>query len=206
MLMLNVPHFKQILVSSFECHAECAYTNREITFIGSYERSAIEVEFRVAGKEDMNTQVVLSAFTKILVPELELEIPPREMHAVNTQNDQIVAEAHGMGSLTTIEGILIQVREDLTIKIQTLEEERDDLSKDLESSLKTFLISLNALLSGERAFTFILSDISGNAFLSPIEIDANLSINDIEKTDRYIVRKRARTQEEDIKLGLLPAE
>ena len=207
LLMLSVPHFKEILISSFECGAdpsECGATNREVAFIGSYAREAVEMELHVAGRADLNMQVVLSSHSSIRIPELDFEIPPREMKQSLLQNEQLAVEAHGMGGLTTVEGILSQVHTDISANIESLAASPED--SEYASALRGFLGRLEELMRGERPFTFVLSDISGNAYISALEIGTQQTPEEALRSGKLAVRKRERTHAEDVRLGIVAPE
>mmetsp|Transcript_29111 Transcript_29111/g.45025 ORF Transcript_29111/g.45025 Transcript_29111/m.45025 type:complete len:242 (-) Transcript_29111:62-787(-) len=206
MLMVNIPHFKELLVSSFEC-LHCPYFNRSVAFIGAYDSQAKEIRFNVVTPEDLNTQVILSSYSRIEIPCLNLEIPPRNMEDSIEIGEQLEVEAHGMGSLTTIEGVLHQVNEDISRKVRDVEskcigKELDFESNQLASALIGFLSSLNLLIEGKQAFTFVVHDISGNSFISPINIDSEYTMEEIMTNEKISVHRRPRTFQENIQLGL----
>ena len=203
LLMLSVPHFKEILISSFECATEgCRVTNREVAFIGSYAAEAVEMALKVQRREDLNMQVVLSSHSAIRIPELDFEIPPREMKQ-SVLNERIAVEAHGMGGLTTVEGILAQASADLTGKLESLTaEERAAYGEALGAFLERF----DAMRRGEEPFTFVLGDISGNAYISPLEIGTQQTPEEALRSGKLTVTKRPRTAEEDVRLGIAAAQ
>ena len=194
MLPTKVPGFREIIVASFDC-PDCSFRNAEVTFGGEIQPYGSRLTLMVVGPEDLNRQVLKSDSAAIILPKLELEIPP------NTQR----------GTLSTLEGMLSRAEENLsmlqperlklgdvdnfhrcqkvidTIKRilgKTEEEDDDDEKEEPEESL--------------FPFEFILDDIAGNSYIENPHApkpDPNL------KQVKY-----DRTPMQDMALGLQPAQ
>ena len=95
-LFTKIPHFKEIILSSFYCD-NCGFKNTEVQFGGKIENFGIKFNLNVLNSLQMNRQVVKSEYATIKIPELELEIPPI------TQK----------GSIKTIEGYFLSTIEGL---------------------------------------------------------------------------------------------
>ncbi|EPY24244.1 zinc-finger protein ZPR1 [Strigomonas culicis] len=144
LMITTIPHFKQIIVSSFEC-ANCGERNNEVTFGGTFGPKKVRYELEVKSKKDMDRQVVKSEFATIQIPELELEIPAESQK----------------GSLNTVEGILEQTKEGLEFQ-QPL---RRVQHPELYEKIQTFCEKLESYRGGEIPFTLILDDPAGNSYI-----------------------------------------
>ena len=89
LLLVKIPHFRDILVSSFRC-SHCAYNNNDVQSTGSIQEQGQKISLRVESTKDLDRQLIKSDSCAIQVPELGLEIP------TETQK----------GTLNTIEGFI----------------------------------------------------------------------------------------------------
>lgn len=204
LMITSIPHFKEIIVSSFECES-CGEKNNEVTFGGAFGAKKVRYELQVKNNCDLDRQVVKSEFATLCIPELQLEIPPQ------TQK----------GSLTTVEGVLSSAKRDLSAlqpirKIQTPEE---------YEKIEAFCDKIQNLLDGKSPFTVTLDDPAGNSYIEGRydyyhpTIDPQLTKFERERThiDRQILgleieydTKRTAEQEREIddaeleKLSALP--
>ena len=144
LLFTTIPHFRQVIVSSFGCHEEdCGHTNRCVQFSGEFPSHGVVCELHVMDAFDMNRQIVKSEHGVITIPELELEIPPA------TQS----------GTINTVEGILSEC-------IRNLEEQQSAREPSLAASIEAFLVRARATRDlGLGPFRFVLDDPSGNSHI-----------------------------------------
>ncbi|GAA0170558.1 hypothetical protein LIER_24789 [Lithospermum erythrorhizon] len=165
-LLTIIPHFRQILLSAFEC-PHCNERNNYVQFAGEIQPKGCSYVLDVpAGDQKMfGRQVVKSETATIKIPELEFEIPPESQ----------------CGSLSTVEGILVQAVDGL----QALQEERKKVDPQTAKAIDQFLVKLKACATGDLSFTFILDDPAGNSFIenpfAPAP-DPSLSIKYYERT------------------------
>ncbi|OMO62157.1 Zinc finger, ZPR1-type [Corchorus capsularis] len=165
-LMTSIPHFRQVLLSSFRC-PHCHESNNEVQFAGEIQPKGCHYRLEVpSGDQKMlSRQVVKSESATIKIPELDFEIPPEAQR----------------GSLSTVEGVLVRAIDEL----QALQEERKKVDPQTAEAIDQFLLKLRACATGESPFTFILDDPAGNSFIenpfapSP---DPSLSIKFYDRT------------------------
>lgn len=143
-MITTIPHFKEIVVSSFEC-ASCGEKNNEVTFGGVFGPKKVRYELQVKNKSDLDRQVVKSEFATIYIPELQLEIPPE------TQK----------GSLSTVEGVLLSTKTDLS----ALQPVRRVQAPAEYEKIETFCDKIEKLLEGSTPFTVTLEDPAGNSYI-----------------------------------------
>ena len=189
MLPTKVPLFRELIIMALECE-ECGFRNSEISFGGEIQEKGLRLTLHVTGKEDLNRQMVKSDSASIIIPLLELEVPPR------TQK----------GSMSTIEGILKRAADNL----EMLQPERLKLGDVDNFHRCRGVIEKLRIISGEEvnddedssefvfpSFDIILDDPAGNSFIENPHIpvaDPNL------KKETYF-----RTATQDMALGLQPS-
>ena len=96
LLMTKIPFFKDLLVGSFRCD-ECGNRNNEVQFCGELPSHGVKITFKGTEPADLNREIIKSEHAVIRFEELDLEIPKS-----------------GKAEISTIEGILMRVEEELT--------------------------------------------------------------------------------------------
>uniref|UniRef100_A0A5S6QIV9 Zinc finger ZPR1-type domain-containing protein n=1 Tax=Trichuris muris TaxID=70415 RepID=A0A5S6QIV9_TRIMR len=162
LLLSTIPFYKEIILMSFEC-PHCGFQNNEMTSGGKIQEHGVRYNLNVAGRKDLDRQVVKSEHAMVAVPEIELEIP------YGSQS----------GEVTTVEGILSRVQRGVTQAI-ALQQFPDNHEK-----LESFLSQISTLIDGEQKFTLILDDPSGNSFIEnpyPDKVDGHITIVRYQRT------------------------
>ncbi|KPA76300.1 putative zinc-finger protein ZPR1 [Leptomonas pyrrhocoris] len=168
LMITKIPHFKEIIVSSFEC-PHCGERNNDVTFGGVFGPKKVRYELQVRSKKDLDRQVVKSEFATVTIPELELEIPPESQK----------------GNLNTVEGILEQTHDGLQLQ-QPL---RKIQHPEVYEKIEVFCKKLEDYRSGDVPFTLTLDDPAGNSYIEPIHdyyhptLDPQLTKYEKERTD-----------------------
>lgn len=167
-MFTNIPHFKEVIVSSFEC-PHCGESNNSVSFGGIFGAKKVRYELDVKAPADMGRQVVKSEYATITIPELQLEIPPESQK----------------GSLSTVEGILDQTKAALDSQqpLRKIEHPK------LHDQIAAFCDKLEEYRSGNVPFTLVLDDPAGNSYIEGRyeyyhpTIDAQLTKYEKERTD-----------------------
>eukprot|EP00814_Leptocylindrus_danicus_P016629 CAMPEP_0116012476 /NCGR_PEP_ID=MMETSP0321-20121206/5148_1 /TAXON_ID=163516 /ORGANISM="Leptocylindrus danicus var. danicus, Strain B650" /LENGTH=659 /DNA_ID=CAMNT_0003481831 /DNA_START=22 /DNA_END=2001 /DNA_ORIENTATION=- len=200
MLPTKVPLFRELIIMALECE-ECNFRNSEITFGGEIQEKGVKFSLKVTSALDLNRQLVKSDSATLLIPSLELEIPP------GTQK----------GTISTIEGMLNRAADNL----EELQPERLRLGDVDNFHRCRHVISELRKMSGRRVseetdedegdgakleaeddselkdFLIILDDPAGNSFVeNPHSPNADPGL----KREFYF---RSATQ--DMSLGLQPS-
>ncbi|KAF8290209.1 putative zinc-finger protein ZPR1 [Trypanosoma cruzi] len=168
LMITNIPHFKEVIVSSFEC-LQCGERNNEVSFGGVFGPKAIRYELEVKTKKDLDRQVVKSDFATVRIPQLELEIPPGSQR----------------GILNTVEGFLEQTEAGLQLQ----QPMRRIHEPELYEKLEAFCQKLQEFRTGNASFTFTIDDPSGNSYIEAYydyyhpTIDPQLTRYEKERTD-----------------------
>lgn len=150
LLLTVIPFFKEVILMSFEC-PHCGLKNSEIQSAGQIQEKACRYKLRVNSKTDMDRQIVKSEYCVSRFPELDLEIPAQR------------------GQLTTVEGLLGNVLEDIAIGQDVRKTEQPDAYERIEA----FISKGKQMMEGNAfPFTIIVDDISGNSWIEPKPADA----------------------------------
>ncbi|ORY85615.1 ZPR1 zinc-finger domain-domain-containing protein [Protomyces lactucae-debilis] len=171
LLLTVIPFFKEVILMSFEC-PHCHFKNSEIQAAGQIQERGSRYSLRVMNKEDMDRQVVKSESCVCRFVELDVEIPAQR------------------GQLTTVEGLLGNVLEDLAVGQDVRKTEQPEAYEKISA----FLEKGRAMLEGKALpFTVIVDDIAGNSWIEPKQSDAQHTWNRVD----YL-----RSPAQNAKLGL----
>jgi zinc finger protein len=177
LMLTRIPHYKEVILMSFNC-LECGFSNSELQSGSKIQEKGIRIEVGMANNRDLSRQVVKSDFATVLVPEIELTIPPLSQK----------------GDITTVEGIL-------TKTIAGLEQDQPVRKyQDPEgfNQLQEYVVKIKELLEFQKEFRIIVDDPSGNSFIE------NPSAPNLDPT--RVERHYIRTTEQDHELGLYTAK
>ena len=141
MLFTKIPFFREIVVMSFEC-PHCHWKNNELQPAARIQDKGIRFRLKVKGLKDMSRQVVKTEWAEILIPELDFQ--------VTKQNAMI----------STLEGIIDRSIEGLKSTIPRIKNDPESVVK-----ISNFINNLDELKTGDREFTFIMDDPTGNSFI-----------------------------------------
>ncbi|XP_015120101.1 zinc finger protein ZPR1 [Diachasma alloeum] len=140
LLLTKIPHYKDIILMSFECE-NCGFKNNEIQNGGKINEKGIRIKLEVVDKRDLNRQVVKSDYTNVTIPKLNFEIPSQSQK----------------GEITTLEGIIDR-------SITGLEQDqprRKEENPETAAEIELFISKLRSLKSVDEPFTIIFEDITG---------------------------------------------
>ena len=178
MKMVDIPHFKQVVLMSTVCH-DCGYRSNDVKTGGEIPEQGERITLRVDSDVDLARDILKSESCALSCPELSLEVNPGTLG----------------GRFTTVEGLLTQVRDDLRSQIFETGHGGDSLGADERTRWDTFFSGLDAAVAGERPFTVILTDPLASSYVQPLV--------DPPAPDPKIQREMyERTDEEEEELGL----
>lgn len=180
MKMVDIPHFKQVVLMSTVCDA-CGYKSNDVKTGGAIPEKGKKVTLRVRTAEDLARDILKSESCALECPELQLAVNPGTLG----------------GRFTTVEGLLTQVRDDLKNQIFQADgnqpqapvgEGGDSLSTDEKSRWTTFFEGLDAAIRGEREFTIVLTDPLASSYVQsladdPSQPDAQMTVVEYERTE-----------------------
>jgi zinc finger protein len=154
LLLTKIPHYKDVILMSFECE-HCGYQNNEIQNGGKITERGIRITLQVATPRDLNRQVIKSDYTGVRIPHLDFEIPAQSQK----------------GEITTVEGIINRSIGGLEQDQSRRREEFPDTAVEID----LFISKLHSLKMLDEPFTIIFEDVSGNCYVenpkAPIKDD-----------------------------------
>ncbi|KAH9839907.1 zf-ZPR1-domain-containing protein [Rhodofomes roseus] len=161
MKKVNIPYFKDVIIMSTNCDI-CGYRDNEVKSGSAISAQGKRITLKVEDKEDLSRDILKSESCGLQIPEIEL----------------VLQEGTLGGRFTTLEGILEQVYEELSVKVFTDARRGDD-------KFEEFLARLKAVKSAERPFTVILDDPLANSYLQNLyapDPDPNMTIETYDRT------------------------
>ncbi|XP_017885590.1 zinc finger protein ZPR1-like [Ceratina calcarata] len=165
MKMTNIPHFKEVVIMATVCES-CGHRTNEVKSGGGIEPLGVKIEVTVAGREDFNRDLLKSETCHMQVPELELEIGPATLG----------------GRFTTVEGILVAIKEQLSTSTAFT---GDSSNPETKERMETFISQLSEVLEGKRDVTLVLDDPTGNSYVQSLAdegLDSGLKITKYERS------------------------
>ncbi|XP_076457372.1 zinc finger protein ZPR1-like [Babylonia areolata] len=184
LFLTKIPFFREVIVSSFSCD-ECGYRNAELQPAGRIQDYACLYKVNIQNPQDLNRQVVQSHYAVIRIPALDFEAAPKK------------------GVLTTVEGILTQVIDNLT-EGQVLRKIQDP---ETAAKIDAFVDRVKAFLQLETSFDIEVDDPSGNSFvenLYPLKEKCSLTVDTVAPSPDHqmAISHYSRTHKQDIEVGI----
>lgn len=181
MKLIEIPHFKQVVLMSTVCDL-CGYRSNEVKTGGEIPEKGKIITLKVESSVDLARDILKSESCALECPELSLSVNPGTLG----------------GRFTTVEGLLTQVRDDLHQQIFDVGDQEgaggDSLDPEAKENWKKFFDGINAAIKGERKFTIVLRDPLASSYVQ------NLCTPDDDP--QITSEEYERTQEEEEDLGL----
>lgn len=129
---------------SFECD-HCGFKNNEMQSGAETKSFGCRYTLRVQNVKDLNRKVVKSDYSSFKIIELDFEIPAQSQR----------------GEVTTVEGVIDRA----IIGLEQDQVVRRIQHPEAAAQIDEFCDSLRKLKLGEKPFTIVIEDISGNSFV-----------------------------------------
>ena len=172
MKMVEIPHFKQVVIMSTVCD-QCGYRSNEVKTGGEVPEKGKIITLKVERASDLGRDILKSESCALECPELKLLVNPGTLG----------------GRFTTVEGLLTQVRDDLHQQIFDVGDEvgigGDSLPSEAKENWKMFFDGIGEAIKGERKFTVILKDPLASSYVQNLcspEDDPQIETHDYERT------------------------
>jgi zinc finger protein len=172
MKMVDIPHFKQVVIMSTVCD-QCGYRSNEVKTGGEVPEKGRKIILKVEGPTDLGRDILKSESCALECPELNLSVNPGTLG----------------GRFTTVEGLLTQVRDDLHQQIFDVGDAAgtggDSLESEAKAKWKAFFDGLGEAIKGERKFTVVLRDPLASSYVQNLclpDPDSQIEIEDYERT------------------------
>lgn len=196
LLLTRIPYYKDIILSSFECDS-CHFKNNDVQPAQRVESYGILLNVHVMNSIDLNRQFVKSAYGTIRIKELDFEQAPYSENGV----------------LTTIEGFLGSIIENINTTIRQIEETIDGTKKTHQENstdnqdeinisqfqqqkhkLSEFIMRVQSFKNLSETFHFEIDDPSGNSFIENPQAPY--------RDEQLKIKKYRRTPEQNTLLGI----
>jgi zinc finger protein len=180
MKMVNIPHFKKVVIMNTSCD-HCGYKSNEVKSGGEIPEKGRCITILVNKIEDLSRDILKSEFCAMECSELKLSIQPGTLG----------------GRFTTIEGILVNVRDDLKANVFDADGGGDGMVSNDKEKWEAFFDRIDEAISGHFfPFTLVLKDPIASSYVQSLaEVDGELD-------DRLKIEDYERTEEEKEDLGL----
>ncbi|KAL0784845.1 hypothetical protein Bca101_001090 [Brassica carinata] len=175
-LKIEIPYFQEVIVMASTCE-DCGYRNSELKPGGAIPEKGKKITLSVKDITDLSRDVIKSDTAGVKIPELDLELAGGTLG----------------GMVTTVEGLVTQIRESLArVHGFTF---GDSLDESKKNKWREFGSRLTKLLSLEQPWTLILDDELANSFISPVT-------DDIKDDHQLTYEEFERSWEQNEELGL----
>lgn len=175
MKLVNIPHFKDVVIMSTVCD-HCGYKSNEVKTGGEIPDHGTKISLYCDDSEDLARDILKSETCGMSIPELNLDLTPGTLG----------------GRFTTIEGLLRQVRDELHSRVYT--QTSDSMAASTKSRWTIFFDNLDKAIDGKTKFTIHMTDPLSSSYIQNVyapDPDPNM------KVEEY-----PRTAEENDELGL----
>ncbi|KAI1123488.1 ZPR1 zinc-finger domain-containing protein [Nemania abortiva] len=179
MVMVDIPHFKEVVLMSTACNA-CGYKSNEVKTGGEVPKLGKKITLKVESAEDLARDILKSETCALECPELNLQVNPGTLG----------------GRFTTVEGLLTQIRDDLRSQIFEMGSGGgDSLAAGERETWSRFFDGLDVAIKGEKPFTIILTDPMASSYVQK-------AVDPDQDDPQMTVEEYTRTDEEEEELGL----
>ena len=193
LLLVQIPHFRDILISSFRC-SHCAYNNNDVQSTGAIQEQGQKITLRAESAKDLDRQLIKSDSCSISIPEFGLEIPTQtQKGTLNTIEGFIQVASEGIRSFANAQ-LSAAVAEGSAASSTS-----EELAAATYSAMQLLGVcqQLDDASAGKAfPFTVILDDPAGNSYVeNPFAPNADTQLT---------VEHYNRTAEQQEALGMQP--
>ncbi len=190
MCVMNIPHFKEVIIMSLACEM-CGFKSNEVKGGGEIASHGTKIKLRAETTRDMSRGVVKSDTACVAIPEIDFEL-----------------KESGLGMYTTVEGLLMKMHDGLKEASPFASRDGDTSATAKHDKFDKFLSELKQMAGGSRLpFTLIITDPLSNSFVGPITEGGQSFVQQTDRSslddDRIlIIEEYQRSREEDDRYGL----
>jgi len=160
MKVTDIPHFKEVVLMATNCE-KCGYRESEVKGGAGIEDRGIRLALHVTTTNDLTRDILKSDTCAVCIPEFELELEEGTLG----------------GKFTTVEGLLTNIRDQLSGKFTS----GDSAEAESKTRMEEFIHKLDKAITGETlGYNFILDDPAGNSYMqNPFapDLDPELKID-----------------------------
>lgn len=151
MKITRIPHFKEVVIMATNCD-NCGHRSNEVKSSGGIAEKGVRIEVNVRTREDFSRDLLKSEYCSLSLRELDCDIGP---HAL-------------CGRFTTVEGLLIAIKEQLIEQSGMFYDSQDTEQKD---KMTNFFQKLDDVLKSKKPVTLVLDDPTGNSYIQSLTDD-----------------------------------
>ncbi|KAG0690837.1 nucleolar zinc-finger protein [Pichia californica] len=166
MKLVNIPHFKDVVIMSTVCD-HCGYKSNEVKTGGEIPDHGSKITLVCDDPEDLARDILKSETCGMNIPELSLDLTPGTLG----------------GRFTTIEGLLKQVRDELHSRVYT--QTSDSMAPSTKSRWIVFFDNLDKAIDGKTKFTILMTDPLSSSYIQNVyapDADPNMTIEEYPRT------------------------
>ena len=177
--MINIPRFKQVYIMTTKCEL-CGYHDSECKTGGEVPAKGKRTWLYVKGPADLGRDILKSMTCMLQIKECELEVVPGTMG----------------GRFTTVEGLLMQMRDDLVGNIYGAggQEKSDSMQAPQATRWREVYAQLDKAIKGEMEFTVLMQDPLAGSYCQ--------TFGEPGEDEQVKEEEYERTAEEEEELGL----
>lgn len=165
--MVNIPHFKQVVISSTRC-GHCNYRASDVKTGGEIPERGRRTFVRIRCASDLQRDILKGEHCHLKIDQCGVEVQPGSMG----------------GRFTTVEGLLSQIRDDLRASVFDAGDSiSDSMPADKMRTWTQFFEQLDKALNVEFEFTIVMQDPIGGSFCQILgDADENVWHEEYERT------------------------
>lgn len=180
--MVNIPYFKQVVVSAVTCPA-CGYKTSDVKTGGEVPKKGQRIWLEVKEPLDLSRDILKSETCLLKIPACKVDVVPGTMG----------------GRFTTVEGLLTQIRDDLHSSIFDMDDEEgsggDSMPNEKREGWNVFFTQLDKAIKAEIQYTIIMEDPLSSSYVQ--------SLTAPDPDPQIRAEEYERTAEEEEELGLM---
>ncbi|KAA0189997.1 hypothetical protein HAZT_HAZT000992 [Hyalella azteca] len=166
MKLVKIPYFKEVVIMASVCD-HCGNKTSEVKSGSGISPTGRRIVLKLDDPElDLARDVLKSEMCDLQIPELELHVGAGILG----------------GKFTTIEGLLISIKDDMKNNPFFVGDSVDPVKK---AAVDKIFNGIDKIMAGELKATFIMDDPSGNSYLQNVyapDPDPFLEITEYERT------------------------
>ncbi|QPG73758.1 nucleolar zinc-finger protein [Brettanomyces nanus] len=168
MKMVNIPHFKDVILMSTVC-AKCGYKSNDVKTGGEIPTKGKRITLKCTDPEDLARDILKSETCTLKIPELGLDVTPGTLG----------------GRFTTVEGILSEVKDGLFSNAFT--QTSDSMDDATKKKWKEFFDKMDLALAGKEQFTVMMEDPLASSYIQNVyapDPDPNMTSEEYERSEQ----------------------
>ncbi|KAJ5329611.1 hypothetical protein N7541_000224 [Penicillium brevicompactum] len=183
---LNIPYFKEVFIWGTNCdgideaesfgqvpHEGCGYRSSEVRTGGAVPEKGKTITLRVENELDMSRDILKSDTCQLQSDDLDLSVEPGTLG----------------GRFTTVEGLLVEIRDQLKGTIFSGVDETtggDGMASSDKETWERFFNRLDQAINGELKFSITLKDPMANSYVQDLctpEVDPQITSEEYTRTE-----------------------